>query len=185
MADSGEQSFDDMFELLYEIVPEGFKGEIVGGAIFMTPQRSTHWEIIADVLLQMKMRFGRSSKIMSDVRLDLPGSDNAFAPDLFKLSDDAERDEKNRWRHQDVEFVLEVISRGTIDNDYGKKKTAYAVGEIPVYLIANPYTGRCHLHTLPKDGEYWGNLTVEFGQPIDLTDTALDMTLETDRFPQG
>ncbi|MGW2599352.1 Uma2 family endonuclease [Streptomyces klenkii] len=75
-------------------------------------------------------------------------------------------------------------SEGTADNDYGKKMAAYAAGEIPVYLIAAPYTGRCHLHTLPKDGEYWGKLTIEFGKPIDLTDTILGMTLETDRFPR-
>ncbi|WP_223267877.1 Uma2 family endonuclease [Streptosporangium nondiastaticum] len=184
MAENGESSSDDMFELLYDIVPEGFKGEVVEGAIHMTPQRSTHWEIIADVFLQLTMHFGRDSKIMSDVRLDLPGDGNNFAPDLFKLPDDAKPNEEGRWRYQDVEFILEVISRGTADSDYGKKKAAYAAGEIPLYLIADPYTGRCHLHTLPKDGEYWGNLTVKFGQPVDLTDTVLGMTLQTDRFPR-
>ncbi|MGK5546737.1 Uma2 family endonuclease [Streptomyces sp. URMC 127] len=184
MAEHGESSFDDMFELLYEIVPEGYKGEIVEGAIVMSPQRHTHWAIIKDVLAQLMAYFGARSTIESDVRLDLPGYSNGFAPDLYKVSDGAEPNAKGNWRYQDVEFVLEVISRETRESDYGKKKAAYAAGEIPVYLIADPYTGLCHLHTLPKDGEYRGYLKLDFGQPVDLTDTPLGMTLQTDRFPR-
>ncbi|MFI1254238.1 Uma2 family endonuclease [Streptomyces netropsis] len=184
MADNSELSSDEMFELLYGIVPEGYKGEIVGGVVHMAPQRGTHWEIIGDAFLQLKQHFGRRSRIMSDVRLDLPGEGNAFAPDLFKLSDDAEQDGKGRWRYQDVEFVLEVISRGTAGNDYGTKKAAYAAGGIPVYVIADPYTRLCHVHTMPKDGEYRGSLTLDFGDPVDLTDTVLGLTITTDAFPQ-
>ncbi|MFI9205641.1 Uma2 family endonuclease [Streptomyces sp. NPDC053048] len=184
MADNDEQGFDDMFELLYEIVPEGFKGEIVEGAIVMSPQRRTHSAIIKSVLLQLAARFGPDSPIEMDVRLDLPGYSNGFAPDLYKVSEGAEPDEKGNWRYQDVEFVLEVISRETRDNDYGKKKAAYAAGEIPVYVIADPYTGQCHVHTMPKDGEYCTIRKLAFGDPIDLTDTTLGVTLETGKFPR-
>ncbi|MGW1074282.1 Uma2 family endonuclease [Streptomyces sp. NPDC002537] len=184
MAENGEPSLDEMFELLYEIVPEGYKAEIVGGAIQMSPQRRTHWEIIKDVLFQLTGHFGRQAALMSDVRLDLPGDGNAFAPDLFKVADGAGPDEKGNWRYQDVELVLEVISRATAGNDYGRKMTAYAVGEVPVYLIADPYTGECHVHTLPEDGNYKSSVTVNFGGPIDLTGTALGLTLTTDKFPR-
>ncbi|MCF3102894.1 Uma2 family endonuclease [Streptomyces roseoverticillatus] len=184
MAESEEKTFDDTFELLYEIVPEGYKGEIVEGAIVMSPQRRAHSAIIRIVLRQLEAEFGPDSTLEMDVRLDLPGYSNGFAPDLYKVADGASADERGNWRYQDVEFVLEVISRGTADNDYGRKKAAYAAGEIPVYLIADPYTGMCHLHTVPKDGEYRGSLKLDFGQPVDLTDTALGMTLQTDRFPR-
>lgn len=51
MADSSdERDLDSMFEWLEKMpVPEGFKTEIVGGHIFMSPQRDTHWEIILDI----------------------------------------------------------------------------------------------------------------------------------------
>ncbi|MEV5375552.1 Uma2 family endonuclease [Streptomyces nondiastaticus] len=184
MAENGEPSFDEMFELLYEIVPEGFKGEIVEGAIVMSPQRRAHSAIIRIVLRQLEAEFGPDSTLEMDVRLDLPGYKNGFAPDLYKVSDGAEPDAKGNWRYQDVEFILEVISRGTADSDYGKKKDAYAASGIPVYLIADPYTGLCHLFTVPKDGEYRSSLKLDFGQPVDLTDTLLGMKLQTDRFPR-
>ncbi|MGW1889971.1 hypothetical protein ACWCP6_06830 [Streptomyces sp. NPDC002004] len=38
---------DAWFERLEKMpVPEGYKVEIVGGSVFMTPQRDAHWEII-------------------------------------------------------------------------------------------------------------------------------------------
>ncbi|MEV5593170.1 Uma2 family endonuclease [Streptomyces sp. NPDC052496] len=184
MADSDQQNLDTLFELLCDIVPEGYKAEIVGGAIHMSPQRRVHWTIIRRVLRQLEDRFGDEAGIDTDVRLDLPGYCNGFAPDLYKIADGAEPDAKGRWRYQDVEFVLEVISRGTAVNDYGPKKAAYAAGGIPVYLIADPYTGLCHLHTMPKDDEYRAYRTLDFGMPIDLTDTPLGMILATDGFPR-
>ncbi|WP_313956465.1 Uma2 family endonuclease [Streptomyces sp. SAJ15] len=184
MGDSDRQYLDEMFEFLYDDIPEGFKAEIVEGAVAMSPQRDTHSDIVKDVLFQLGACFGRRSKLKMDVRLDLPGYRNGFCPDLFKLSDDAKQEEGRRWRYQDVEFVLEVISRETADNDYGKKLDAYAEGEIPVYLIADPYTGRWHLFLTPKDGEYLTKVTRDFGTPVDLTDTVLGLTLQTDEFPR-
>ncbi|WP_052865171.1 Uma2 family endonuclease [Streptomyces niger] len=175
---------DSLIELLYGITPEGYKSEVVGGAVHMWPQTNTSWDITADVLFQLTHRFGEVSDLWHDVRLDLPGHHNAFAPDLFKLSGTAGRDTQGRHRYQDVEFVLEVISRETAGSDYGAKKAAYAAGAVPVYLIADPCTARWHLFTLPRNGEYRSRLSLDFGEPVDLTDTVLGMTLATDRFPR-
>jgi hypothetical protein len=45
MAESGDElTLDMMFEWLEKMpVPEGYKAEIVGGHVFMTPQRDTHF----------------------------------------------------------------------------------------------------------------------------------------------
>ncbi|MGW2234168.1 Uma2 family endonuclease [Streptomyces sp. NPDC001759] len=184
MADhSGELTLDKLFESLERTTPEGYKVEIVEGAIFMTPQRDTHWEIILDIVEQLRTKYPRR-RVKSDVRIDYPGHLNGFATDVTLVSQDAEKDEKGLWSHQDVEFVAEVISKGTAHNDYGPKKTAYAVAEVPVYLIADPYQGKCHLFTQPKDGDYVTETTVSFGGDVDLTVTDVGLTLKTDEFPR-
>lgn len=184
MADhSGELTLDKLFESLERTTPEGYKVEIVEGGIFMTPQRDTHWEIIADIYEQLRTKYPRR-RVKSDVRIDYPGHLNGFATDVTLVSEDAEKDEKGLWSYQDVEFVAEVISRGTAHNDYGPKKTAYAVAEVPVYLIADPYQGKCHLFTQPKDGDYVTETTVSFGGDVDLTVTDVGLTLKTDEFPR-
>ncbi|MEU9390614.1 Uma2 family endonuclease [Streptomyces sp. NPDC048324] len=182
--DSGELTLDQLFESLERTTPEGYKVEIVEGGIFMMPQRDTHWEIILDIVEQLRTKYPRR-RVKSDVRIDYPGHLNGFATDVTLVSEDAEKDEKGLWSYQDVEFVAEVISRGTAHNDYGPKKTAYAVAEVPVYLIADPYQGKCHLFTQPKDGDYVSETTVSFGGDVDLTVADLGLTLKTDEFPRG
>ncbi|QIQ04222.1 Uma2 family endonuclease [Streptomyces liangshanensis] len=182
--ESAELTLDTLFERLEQMpVPEGYKVEIVGGNIHMSPQRDTHWEIILDLIEQLRTRYPRT-QVKSDVRIDFPGHLNGFAPDVAKLADGAKKDARGRWSHEDLEFIAEVISQGTAPNDYGPKKAAYAAADIPVYLIADPYTGLCRVFTEPKDGEYASELTVRFGHEVDLTGTVVDLRLRTAEFPR-
>lgn len=180
--ESDERTLDMMFEWL-EPTPEGFKVEIVEGNIFMSPQRDTHWEIIFDIVEQLRAGYARK-QLKSDVRIDFPGRLNGFASDVVALAEGAAKDEKGRWRYQDIELVAEVISKDTAANDYGSKKATYAVAGVPVYLVADPYTGTWHLHTLPKDDGYHSVLSLGFGDPIDLTGTVVGLTLKTGDFPR-
>ncbi|MFK4543657.1 Uma2 family endonuclease [Streptomyces tendae] len=185
MADANTECLDAWFERLERMpVPEGFRVEIVGGNVHMTPQRDTHWAIIRRIVRPIEDRFGMDVLVLSDVRIDFPGHKNGFCPDVAKLRDGAKQDETGHWRYEDVEFVAEVISQGTAANDYGPKKLAYAAAEVPLYLIADPYQGRCHIFTHPKDGDYTTETRVDFGQDLDLTDTVLGLTLPTADFPR-
>ncbi|WP_328481236.1 Uma2 family endonuclease [Streptomyces sp. NBC_00377] len=182
--ESDELSLDVMFEWLEKMpVPEGTKVEIVGGNIFMSPPRQHHWEIISAIFEQLRDKYPRK-RLASDVRIDFPDHLNGFACDMAAMSDRSVKDSKGRWRYQDVEFVAEVISKDTATNDYGPKKLAYAMAEVPVYLIADPYKGRCYLYTHPKEGDYVTRTKVGFGDDIDLTGTVVGLLLKTDEFPR-
>jgi Uma2 family endonuclease len=181
---SGELTLDMMFEWLEKMpIPEGYKTEIVGGHIFMSPQRDTHWDIILDIVEQLRAKYPRK-RVKSDVRIDYPGHLNGFATDVTALAEGAQKDDKGRWQYKDVEFIAEVISKDTAANDYGPKKAAYALAGVPVYLIVDPYTGEWHLHTLPKEDEYHGTVSLYFGDEIDLTRTVVGLALKTDEFPR-
>ncbi|MGW2224336.1 Uma2 family endonuclease [Streptomyces formicae] len=182
--DNAEWSLDQWFELIERMVPEGIKAEVVEGAVQMVPQRDSHWNIIRRIVRAVEDQFGMNVLVTSDVRIDFPGHDNGFCPDVAKLRDGAEKDERDRWRYEDVEFVAEVISRGTGLNDYGPKKNAYAEAGVSVYLIADPYQGRCHVYTHPKGGEYLTESRSDFGDEVDLTGTVVDLVLKTDEFPR-
>ncbi|MGW2637504.1 Uma2 family endonuclease [Streptomyces sp. NPDC001348] len=184
MAESDDTiTLDEIFERLETMpVPEGYKVEIVEGFVYMSPQRDTHWEIIADIYEQLRTKYPRK-RVKSDVRIDYPGHLNGFATDVTAMAEGAAKTEDGRWRHEDVEFVAEVISKGTAANDYGPKKAAYAKAEVPVYLIADPYQRRCHVYTHPKGDDYATETKVDFGDDVDLTDTVVGLTLTTDEFP--
>ena len=185
MADVNTQRLDEWFERLERMpVPEGFRVEIVGGNVYMTPQRDTHWAIIFKLAMAVEARFGEDVKVFSDVRIDFPGHENGLCPDVAVLRASAEKDDEGRWRYEDVEFVFEVISEGTAANDYGPKKAAYATAEVPLYVIADPYQGRCYVYTDPKNGGYVTRTRVDFGDDIDLTGTVADLTVSTSNFPR-
>ncbi|MCX4812882.1 Uma2 family endonuclease [Streptomyces sp. NBC_01239] len=185
MAESDNTSaLDEMFERLETMpVPEGYKVEIVEGTVFMSPQRDTRWEIILDIVEQLRTRYSRK-RVKSDVRIDYPGHLNGFATDVTAMAEGAVKTEDGRWRHQDVEFVAEVISKGTAANDYGPKKAAYAAAEVPVYVIADPYQGRCHIYTHPKGDDYATETKAAFGDDLDLGDTVVGLVLSTADFPR-
>ncbi|MEW1643555.1 Uma2 family endonuclease [Streptomyces sp. NPDC091219] len=179
-----EITLDELFERIEKMpAPEGYKVEIVEGTVFMSPQRDTHGEIILDIVEQVRTKYPRK-RVKSDVRIDYPGHLNGFATDVTAMAEGAEKTESGRWRHEDVEFVAEVISKGTAANDYGLKKAAYALAEIPVYVIADPYQGRCHVYTRPKGDDYTTETKVAFGDDLDLGDTVVGLVLSTAEFPR-
>ncbi|MFJ3718969.1 Uma2 family endonuclease [Streptomyces sp. NPDC090057] len=185
MAESDNTTtLDEMFERLEKMpVPEGYKVEIVEGTVFMSPQRDTHWEIILDFVEQLRAKYPRK-RVKSDVRIDYPGRLNGFATDVTVMAEGAARTEGGRWDCGDVEFVAEVVSRGTAANDYGPKKAAYAEAGVPVYVIADPYRGECHVLTHPKDGRYAVEVKADFGEELDLTGTPVGLVLKTGEFPR-
>ncbi|WP_369213038.1 Uma2 family endonuclease [Streptomyces flavofungini] len=177
-----ERALDAMFAALErEPFLEGYKTDIVGGAVHMTPQRSNHWDLTWGVLRQLRPKYDRRT-LLSDVRIDYPGALNAFCSDVALVAEGAERTRQGGYLCRDVEFVAEVISRGTGENDYGPKKTGYATAEVEVYLIVDPYQGKCHVYTQPKQGDYRVETTVDFGEEIDLTHTPLGLTIDTSGF---
>ncbi|GGM03126.1 hypothetical protein GCM10010129_53130 [Streptomyces fumigatiscleroticus] len=177
-----ELTLDVMFEWLEKMpVPEGYKVEIVEGNIFMTPQRDNHWDIVLNIVEQLRTKYPRK-RVKSDVRIDYPGDLNGFASDVTLVAEEAVKDDRGLWRCEDVQFVAEVISKKTATNDYRPKKDAYAAAGVPVYLIVDPYTGRWHLYTKPQDGEYRSEVGSDFGDEIDLTGTVVGLVLKTDEF---
>jgi hypothetical protein len=79
--DADTKRLDEWFERLERMpVPEGYKVEIVGGTVHMTPQRDTHWVIIRRIVRALEDRFGMKVKVFSDVRIDFPGHESGFCP---------------------------------------------------------------------------------------------------------
>ncbi|MFD5652191.1 Uma2 family endonuclease [Streptomyces sp. NPDC127039] len=184
--DANTRRLDTWFEQLERVpLAEKFRVEVVGGNVHMTPQLATHWRIISSITHAVEDHFGRDATIFSNVRIDFPGPENGFCPDVALLSAAAEAVDDDRWRHEDVEFVAEVITRGTAAIDYGPKRLAYAAAKVPLYLIADPYQGRCHVFTHPKDSDYTTETRVVFGEELDLTGTVLGLTLPTADFPRA
>ncbi|WP_330282684.1 Uma2 family endonuclease [Streptomyces sp. NBC_00588] len=116
MADVDTQRLDEWFERLERMpVPEGFRVEIVGGNVFITPQRDTHWGIILRIVRAVEDRFGMDVNVLSDVRIDFPGHQNGFCPDVALLKDSAQKDATGHPKDGDYAETLKVDFGTDID----------------------------------------------------------------------
>ncbi len=182
--ESDELTLDVMSEWLEKMpVPEGTKVEIVGGEHLHVTATS---HPLADLLRHRPTaeRQVPGQAAASDVRIDFPGRLNGFAGDVAAMADRSVPDAKGRWHYRDIEFVAEVVSENTAANDYGPKKLTYALAEVPIYLIADPYEGECRVYTHPMNGDYTTETKLPFGEDLDLTDTPVGLVLRTDEFPR-
>ncbi|MEU4151701.1 Uma2 family endonuclease [Streptomyces sp. NPDC026659] len=177
-------TLDDWFALLEAMpVPQGYRAEIIEGTVQLSWRRDTRWDITADLYDQLRAKYPRK-RLKSDVRLDLPGPLNSFAPDLMLVAEGAERTADGLWRCEDIEFAAEVTPQDTEDPGDNPKVAAYALAGVPVYLVVDPRHGKSHAYSKPGKDTYAVRLTVTFGADMNLTGTPLGLILETDDFPR-
>lgn len=83
-----------------------------------------------------------------------------------------------------VTLLLEVVSKSGVDRDYGIKRSVYAAGRVPAYLIIDPMEAHCVLLTEPtgsgEEADYQVERTTKFGDPIPLD--VLGVELDTSGF---
>ncbi|MFG2297055.1 Uma2 family endonuclease [Streptomyces sp. NPDC048603] len=83
-----------------------------------------------------------------------------------------------------ITLLVEVVSKSSIDQDYGLKRGMYAAGRVPAYLIIDPFFAGCLLLTKPQgrgdEADYQEELRVPFGQSLPLD--VLGIELDTSEF---
>ncbi len=72
MSDVNARTLDKLFDQVP--VPEGYKGEIVEGAICIAPHLDIHWETTLAILEALNAGFGNDVRVFSDVRIDFPAT---------------------------------------------------------------------------------------------------------------
>ncbi|WP_311044727.1 MULTISPECIES: Uma2 family endonuclease [unclassified Streptomyces] len=162
--------------------PEGLRAELLRREILLTGGTDiAHNRIVSEVTGQIPHdRWQR----FATQHLSIPGEVSKPQPDLVVM--ERGRCQGSGWLvpASDVTLLLEVVSLRSADRDYGLKRSIYAAGRIPAYLIVDPYDARCVLLTEPdgagEDADYEVQRTVSFGVPLRV-DT-LGIKLDTSRF---
>ncbi|MFG2222195.1 Uma2 family endonuclease [Streptomyces sp. NPDC048644] len=174
-----ERRMTEFFENLE--VPEGVKVELLRGNIVMmaTPDL-VHNEIVESVQDQIPRRAWMRLQTQ-DVTLPFEASEPI--PDLVVLAR-AARPESGPIPCGVITTVIEVVSKTSVDHDYGIKRSIYAAGAVPAYLIIDPIVAHCVLLTQPvgagDEADYRAQQITKFGEPLPLP--MLDAELDTSEF---
>ncbi|UNO44172.1 Uma2 family endonuclease [Streptomyces sp. MST-110588] len=168
-----------MPELLENLqVPDGLKAELLRGEIVLTASPDwVHNCIVTDVMDQIPRQRWRRVQTQD---VDILGENSEPVPDLVVLERGAGPVSGRLLPSAVLTLLVEVVSRTSVERDYDIKRSVYAAGRVPAYLIIDPLIGRCVLLTEPTgsgDGaDYAVQRITEFGDPVplDLLDVGLD-----------
>ncbi|MFF7631731.1 Uma2 family endonuclease [Kitasatospora sp. NPDC008050] len=167
-------------------LPRGYRVEITDGKIIMTPQGEEQWKVILSAAPQIQAQLADRGDILSDVMVDFPSSQYGYAPDLAIVAPEAEHNSRGRYEWHDLEAVLEVVSKSSQDNDFVKKVTLYAECGIPLYVVIDPSSALCTIHSSPQpEGVYASSEPVPFGENLVLPLEGREIVIDTTGFPRG
>jgi Uma2 family endonuclease len=173
----------DILEDLDQRIPEGFKVEIVGGGIFMSPwSRGSYMPIMNELVKQLSGHAPEGHMtagfpclfVFSEVQ-------RAFGPDIYVADADAVNVPSIRLPGEALSLAAELTSTSTRGNDWGDKLEAYGRAGVPVYLLVDMQKETVSVFSAPSGHGYQSSSTVEFGQKIHIPEP-FDFTLDTSSF---
>ncbi|MCR8574404.1 Uma2 family endonuclease [Streptomyces sp. Isolate_219] len=175
-----ERRMTELFENLE--VPEGIKMELLRGEIVMMAGPDlVHNRIVRSVALQLPS--DRWEWLMTQ-DIDILSEQSEPVPDLVVLKSDAGPESGRLLPSEVVTMLVEVVSKNSVDRDYGIKRSIYAAGKVPAYLIIDPIVAHCVLLTEPvgagEEADYTVQRITKFGDPVPLE--PLGVELDTSEF---
>ncbi|MFJ8494631.1 Uma2 family endonuclease [Streptomyces sp. NPDC094038] len=162
-------------------VPEGYKAELLRGEIVMMAGSDVvHNRIVLRVQGQIPRNWDRLTT--QDIAILQETSEPQ--PDLVVVEQDAGPANGRLMPSELITMLVEVVSKTSVERDYAIKRSIYAAGRVPVYLIIDPIMAHCVLLTEPvgtgEEADYQVQRISKFGAPVPLELFGLE--LDTDTF---
>lgn len=172
-------------------VPEGYKVEVLGGKIYVTPAptplHNLAVELVYDQLrdaLQDGRRPHAGSSVAPEPDPGEPEASEYAIPDLMVV----DRKELLRARPilpaSVVDMAVEVVSPSTPRKDREILPEVYASWGIPLYMVIDPRYGALAVHSGLVGGEYRLKGTYRFSEPVPLPSPLEGLTLATSELPR-
>jgi len=170
----------DLDEVLWQVweameLPEGYRAEIIEGAIEVSPTgRYAHSQIVF-LLKEALGDFLKGGDFAARNDTNVIHEGCVWVPDLFVVARDTERyvtDDGLGLTAAGVRVVFEVVSPGkrSQDRDRVKKRREYARAAIPVYVIIDDYDDQGTVTVLteprPEKADWVGVHRVPYGTEV-------------------
>ncbi|MEU7083666.1 Uma2 family endonuclease [Streptomyces achromogenes] len=157
--------------------PEGVKAELLRGVIVMTASPDLVHNLIV-LHTQRQIPLERWYPLQTQ-DVGIVGEESMPVPDLVVAAPDALPAAGRLLPSQLVTAVVEVVSKSSVHQDYVVKRSIYAAGGIPTYLVIDPIMAHCVLLTRPEgqreDADYFTQEIIKFGEPVRMDDLGLEL----------
>ncbi|MEU9720970.1 Uma2 family endonuclease [Streptomyces sp. NPDC047976] len=160
--------------------PEGIKVELLRGEIVMMAGPDVVHNLIV-MFVQRQIPTDRWYPLQTQ-DVDIPAESSEPQPDLVVLPIEAAPESGRLLPAGVLAMVVEVVSKTSKLRDYVTKRSIYAAGGIPTYLIIDPFQAECTVLTEPfgvgEEADYRATRVGKFGElvPLDVLGVTLDTT---------
>lgn len=168
-------TWDDILRTWRELeVPEGWRPELTVEGISMTPPPGgTHNLIAASINRQLLPAVPDGCDVFQTLGVGVRQAGGIYVPDVCVVPRAAVPPGPDPVHSADVLIAVEITSPGNAEHDRKKKKWAYAHGDIPCYLLIDPYDedgASASLFTQPIGGVYSTTNRTAFGRSVVLNE---------------
>ncbi len=182
------QNWEDLLRFREEEEwPEGSKVEIIEGVITVSPSPSNNHNEIAELIHRQLGVIPFALGIYHEQTILVPSRGGAYIPDLVVAPRADVVGKGERYiPAAAAELVVEVTSQSNASHDRISKVAGYALGGVPLYLLADrwaPDGPTVTLYGEPQGDVYRVLSTCKFGEVIKLPEP-FGLDLDTSAFPQ-
>jgi Uma2 family endonuclease len=162
-------------------LPDGYRAEIIGGNIVMSPwSKGYYLPIMQSIRTQLEPHAPQGHTVdYAPYVFTFPDAERAYGPDIFVAEESAFRTRKRYIDGEALSLVAELTSTSTRDADWDEKTPVYGKSGVPVYLLLDLQESAATLFWNPSDRGYASRLTVPFGEKLHVPppfDCELDTT---------
>ncbi|MBO8195807.1 Uma2 family endonuclease [Streptomyces oryzae] len=182
--DEPDGSFDALLGTLLAMdVPEGFRAEIIGGNIVMSPwSKGYYLRATRSLRAQLEPHVPTGTIVDSSPYLfTFPDQERAFGPDVFVASEKAFDTDARYIDGEALVLVAGLTSASTRNVDWSDKLSVYAKAGVAVYLLLDMQAQTVSVFSDPAPEGYWMRRTCQFGKALRLP-PPFDFELGTSTF---
>lgn len=153
-------------------VPDGYRAEIVGGNIVMSPRsRGFYLPVMRAVRTQLEPH-ARKDHIVDHAPFlfTFPGEERAYGPDIYAAAASAFRTDSRYVDGEALSFVCELTSSATRLVDWQDKVPVYGRAGVPAYLLLDMQEQTATGFWEPSAKGYLSRRTAPFGGKLEIPD---------------
>lgn len=177
-------SFKDLLDAGDELkVPPGFRVEIIGGNLVLSPWPLGYYARVMDrVCRQLSPHLPEGHVIeVGPLLYVFPRDERAYEPDIHATHRRTFRTTSNRLDGEALSFVAELTSPSTRDDDLTDKVRVYGRAGVLVYLVLDMQEEQATVFWTPSAKGYESHCTLPFGEKLPMP-APFDCTLDTAGF---
>ncbi|MBQ0863212.1 Uma2 family endonuclease [Streptomyces sp. RK75] len=170
-SDEPDGSFDALLRTLLAMeVPEGYRAEIIGGSIVMSPwSKGYYLRAMRSLRAQLEPHVPTGTIVDSSPYLfTFPDQERAFEPDVFVASEKAFDTEAQHIDGEALVLVAELTSASTRNVGWSDKLAVYAKAGVGVYVLLDMQAQTVSVFSDPAPEGYRTRKTCQFGKALHL-----------------